>query len=153
MSGNMYADMDKVLQNRRSSVDELGVHTPTAYASPQFSSLPASRERDPTPASPSVGRSSWSEPHGPVTNARAGPSPFIPEVELVEGEEGEEAQRGNLPESDAQFVITVDDGETGAGAFRADEGDGVREERNVVRAPPPYAGPGILQEDDHNPWP
>ena len=73
----------------------------------------------------------------------------------MEGEEGEEAQRGNLPESDAQFVITVDDGETGTGtgAFRAGEGDGVWEERNVVRAPPPYAGPGIPQEDDHNPWP
>ena len=149
MSGNMYTDMDKVLQNRRVSVDELGVHTPTAHATAQFSSLPASRGNDPTPATSSVGsaqpisplsipqdskvarteenqslmasiadalsqshrgfsledatsvghqapdepapkyeaiggdigRSSRSEPHGPVTNGHAAPSPFTSEEE------------------------------------------------------------------------
>ncbi|KAF8550412.1 hypothetical protein OG21DRAFT_1499796 [Imleria badia] len=39
---------------RRASVDELGVHAPSAQA-PQFSSLATNKERDPAPASSSVG--------------------------------------------------------------------------------------------------
>ncbi|KAG6371218.1 hypothetical protein JVT61DRAFT_9842 [Boletus reticuloceps] len=53
---------------RRASVDELGVHAPSAHYAPQFSSLPTNkeRERDPVPMSSSVGPSmplSFSTPY------------------------------------------------------------------------------------------
>ncbi|KAF8121057.1 hypothetical protein EV363DRAFT_1187353 [Boletus edulis] len=53
---------------RRASVDELGVHAPSAHYAPQFSSLPTNKERgrDPVPKSSSVGPSmplSFSTPY------------------------------------------------------------------------------------------
>ena len=51
MYRNMHADVFMIFQNRRVSVDELGAHVPSAHATPQFSSLPASRERDFAPTS------------------------------------------------------------------------------------------------------
>lgn len=51
ISRNMHADVCMILQDRRASVDELGVHAPSAHTAPQFSSLPTNRGRDPVPIS------------------------------------------------------------------------------------------------------
>ena len=104
-------------------------------------------------------------PHSPVlirvweADSDSGPAPRQHEPAVEERVGGGVEQKGNVPEPDVQFVITMDDEETGAGAFKADEGDAMREEHDVVRAPtpPPHAGArgfglGVPQEDDHNPW-